>query len=77
MTRSLLLFAVAALAEIGGAWLVWQGLREQRGLWWIAGGVLALGAYGFVATFQPEPHFDRTLVEPADPSVRSVDIARR
>jgi small multidrug resistance family-3 protein len=77
VTRSLLLFAVAALAEIGGAWLVWQGLREQRGLWWIAGGVLALGAYGFVATFQPDPHFGRTLVEPADPSGRSVDIARR
>lgn len=21
----------AALAEIGGAWLVWQGVREERG----------------------------------------------
>ena len=27
--RSILLFALAALAEIGGAWLVWQGVREQ------------------------------------------------
>jgi len=59
--RSLVLFVLAAAAEIGGAWLVWQGFRENRGLWWIAGGVLALGAYGFVATFQPDPHFGRIL----------------
>ncbi|MET8051956.1 hypothetical protein ABZU75_30580 [Streptosporangium sp. NPDC005286] len=32
VARSLLLFVIAALAEIGGAWLVWQGVREQRGL---------------------------------------------
>ncbi|GLZ35507.1 UPF0060 membrane protein [Lentzea sp. NBRC 105346] len=59
--RSVLLFVLAALAEIGGAWLVWQGFREHRGLLWIAAGVLALGAYGFVATFQPDPHFGRIL----------------
>lgn len=59
--RSLLLFALAALAEIGGAWLVWQGWREHRGLGWNAAGVLALGIYGFVATFQPDPHFGRIL----------------
>ncbi|MGH3516304.1 MAG: YnfA family protein [Haloechinothrix sp.] len=61
LARSVLLFALAAVAEIGGAWLVWQGWREQRGLLWIAAGVLALGAYGFVATFQPDPHFGRIL----------------
>ncbi|MEU1996611.1 YnfA family protein [Nocardia gamkensis] len=61
VARSLLLFALAALAEIGGAWLVWQGWREQRGVVWIAAGVLALGAYGFVATFQPDPNFGRIL----------------
>ncbi|MBB5481522.1 YnfA family protein [Micromonospora parathelypteridis] len=59
--RSLVLFALAALAEIGGAWLVWQGWREQRGLWWIAAGVVALGCYGFVATFQPDANFGRIL----------------
>jgi small multidrug resistance family-3 protein len=32
--RSLLLFVLAALAEIGGAWMVWQGVREHRGLAW-------------------------------------------
>ena len=59
--RSVLLFVLAALAEIGGAWLVWQGVREQRGLLWVGAGVLALGAYGFVATLQPDPHFGRIL----------------
>ncbi|MEH1165026.1 YnfA family protein [Micromonospora sp. CPCC 205539] len=59
--RSLVVFALAALAEIGGAWLIWQGWREQRGLWWIAAGVVALGCYGFVATFQPDAHFGRIL----------------
>jgi small multidrug resistance family-3 protein len=59
--RSVVLFALAALAEIGGAWLVWQGVREQRGLLWIGAGVVALGAYGFVATLQPDPHFGRIL----------------
>ena len=59
--RSVTLFLLAALAEIGGAWLVWQGVREQRGLVWVGAGVLALGAYGFVATLQPDAHFGRIL----------------
>ncbi len=59
--RSVLLFVVAAVAEIGGAWLVWQGVRENRGLLWIGGGVVALGLYGFVATFQPDADFGRIL----------------
>jgi small multidrug resistance family-3 protein len=61
VARSLLLFVLAGLAEIGGAWLIWQGWREHRGLWWIASGVIALGAYGFVACLQPDPNFGRIL----------------
>jgi small multidrug resistance family-3 protein len=59
--RSMGLFVVAAVAEIGGAWLVWQGVREQRGLVWVGAGFVALGLYGLVATFQPDPHFGRIL----------------
>ncbi|MEV4264477.1 YnfA family protein [Kribbella sp. NPDC049584] len=59
--RSILLFVLAAVAEIGGAWLIWQGWREHRGIVWIAAGIVALGAYGFVATFQPDPNFGRIL----------------
>ena len=59
--KSIVLFALAAVAEIGGAWLVWQGVREQRGLLWIGAGVVALGLYGFVATLQPDANFGRIL----------------
>jgi small multidrug resistance family-3 protein len=59
--RSMALFVVAAVCEIGGAWLVWQGVREHRGLLFIGAGVAALGAYGFVATLQPDAHFGRIL----------------
>jgi small multidrug resistance family-3 protein len=59
--RSLLLFVVAAVAEIGGAWLIWQGVREHKGLLWIGAGIAALGAYGFVATLQPDANFGRIL----------------
>ncbi len=59
--RSLALFVLAALAEIGGAWLVWQGVREQRGLLWVGAGFVALGLYGLVATLQPDANFGRIL----------------
>lgn len=61
LIRSLVLFVAAAVAEIGGAWLVWQGLREHRGWMWVLAGILSLAAYGFVATFQPDAHFGRIL----------------
>jgi small multidrug resistance family-3 protein len=61
VVRSLLLFGLAAVAEIGGAWLIWQGVREHRGLVWIGAGIAALAAYGFVATMQDDNHFGRIL----------------
>ncbi|NKY53664.1 YnfA family protein [Nocardia vermiculata] len=61
VVRSIVLFVLAAVAEIGGAWLVWQGVREQRGWAWMGAGVIALGIYGFVATLQPDANFGRIL----------------
>jgi small multidrug resistance family-3 protein len=61
IARSIALFVVAALFEIGGAWLVWQGVRENRGWVWIGAGVIGLGLYGFVATLQPNAEFGRIL----------------
>ncbi|RBQ15922.1 YnfA family protein [Spongiactinospora rosea] len=61
IARSVALFVLAALLEIGGAWLVWQGVREHRGWIWIGAGVIALGLYGVVATFQHDLHFGRIL----------------
>jgi small multidrug resistance family-3 protein len=59
--RSILLFAAAAVAEIGGAYLVWIGLKEDKGLGIVAIGVLALGLYGVIASFQPDANFGRVL----------------
>jgi small multidrug resistance family-3 protein len=61
VAKSIALFAAAALAEIGGAYLVWQGLRDGKGALLVVLGVLALGLYGVVATFQPEHEFGRVL----------------
>ena len=61
VARSIVLFVLAAVAEIGGAWLIWQGVRENRGLAFMAAGIVALGAYGFVATLQPDANFGRIL----------------
>ncbi|RMI28491.1 YnfA family protein [Nocardia stercoris] len=61
VARSIVLFVLAAVAEIGGAWLVWRGVREHRGWGWIGAGVVALGVYGFVATLQPDANFGRIL----------------
>lgn len=61
ITRSVALFVVAAFFEIGGAWLIWQGVREHRGWPWIVAGVVSLGIYGFVATLQPDSHFGQIL----------------
>jgi small multidrug resistance family-3 protein len=59
--KSVVLFALAAAAEIGGAWLIWQSVREDRAWWWAGLGVVALGIYGFVAAFQPDANFGRVL----------------
>lgn len=59
--RIVILFALAAVAEIGGAWLIWQSVRENRGWLFAALGVVALGAYGFIAALQPDAHFGRVL----------------
>ena len=72
VARSIALYVAAALFEIGGAWLVWQGVREQRGWLWIGLGVMALGAYGFVATLQPDANFGRVLA-----AYGGVFVARR
>jgi small multidrug resistance family-3 protein len=59
--KSIALFVAAAFAEIGGAYLVWIGLRDGKGPLVVALGVIALGLYGVVATLQPENEFGRVL----------------
>jgi small multidrug resistance family-3 protein len=51
--KSMALFVLAGLFEIGGGYMVWLSLREGRP-WWIGvlGGLILIG-YGVVATWQP------------------------
>ena len=61
VAKSLILFALAAVAEIGGAYLMWQAIKEGRGLWFALAGAVALVGYGAVAALQPDAHFGRVL----------------
>ncbi len=56
--RSILLFVLAGLMEIGGGYLVWLWLREGRAVVLGAAGGLLLFLYGVVPTLQPA-HFGR------------------
>ncbi len=59
IARSLFLFVVAGLAEIGGGWLMWQWLREGKSLWVGVVGGLILVVYGVLPTMQREAAFGR------------------
>jgi drug/metabolite transporter superfamily protein YnfA len=39
----------AAIAEIGGAYLVWLGIKEHKGPAFVVLGAIGLAAYGIVA----------------------------
>lgn len=59
MIKAIVLFVVAGLAEIGGGYLIWQWLREDKSaLLGLIGGIV-LVLYGVIATFQSFPNFGR------------------
>ena len=51
--KSILLFILAGLCEIGGGYLVWLWLRDNKPWWLGVIGLIVLGLYGVVATLQP------------------------
>jgi small multidrug resistance family-3 protein len=51
--KSIFLFILAGLCEIGGGYLIWLTLRENKPWWVGAIGSLILIGYGVVATWQP------------------------
>jgi small multidrug resistance family-3 protein len=61
VARSVALFIAAAVAEIGGAYLVWLGIKEDRGVLFVGLGAMALALYGVVASLQPSHEFGRVL----------------
>ncbi len=52
IARSVSLFVLAGACEIGGGWLVWKWLRDQRPGWWGGLGGLVVVLYGIIPTFQ-------------------------
>jgi small multidrug resistance family-3 protein len=57
LARSIILFVLAGLAEIGGGYLIWLWLREGRAWWLGLIGALVVVLYGVIPTLQP-PEFD-------------------
>lgn len=49
----LALFAVTALTEIVGCWLVWLWARHQASPWWLVPAALALAAFAWLLTLHP------------------------
>ncbi len=56
LIQTALLFLLAGLLEIGGGYLVWIWLREQRPVYVGFLGFIALASYGIVPVFQSTQH---------------------
>ena len=52
--KSVLIFILAGFCEIGGGYLVWQWMKEDKPFWYgiLGGSILVL--YGIMATLQTE-----------------------
>ncbi|MDG6027935.1 MAG: YnfA family protein [Candidatus Brocadia sp.] len=53
IARSIFFFILAGVCEIGGGYLVWLWLREEKGIWLGLLGAIVLVVYGVIPTFQP------------------------
>ncbi len=53
VAKSVILFILAGLCEIGGGYLVWLWLREGRSIRIALIGAIILILYGVIPTFQP------------------------
>ena len=52
IVKSLIVFFIAGLCEIGGGYLVWLWLKENKPWWYGLLGGIILALYGVVATLQ-------------------------
>ncbi|MBD1894205.1 YnfA family protein [Coleofasciculus sp. FACHB-129] len=51
--KSVFYFVLAGLCEIGGGYLIWLWLRENKSIWFAFLGAIAMILYGIIATLQP------------------------
>ncbi|WP_064093544.1 YnfA family protein [Rossellomorea aquimaris] len=56
---TILLFILAGIAEIGGGYLIWLWLREEKHFGYGISGALVLVIYGIIPTLQKFPDFGR------------------
>ncbi len=59
--KSLFFFFLAALFEVGGGYLVWLWLRDDKSFYLGLLGLIAMAGYGVIASFQPQ-NFGRVYV---------------
>ncbi|MBJ6118386.1 YnfA family protein [Pontibacter sp. BT310] len=52
--KSISIFILAGLCEIGGGYLVWLWLKEEKPIWYGIIGGMILALYGIVATLQTQ-----------------------
>ncbi len=52
-TVTILIFVLAALAEIAGCFAVWQVVRAGRSALWLIPGAVSLGLFAWALTFSP------------------------
>lgn len=50
MTKTVLVYIGAALAEIAGCFSFWIWLRESKSVWWLAPGMVALALFAWLLT---------------------------
>jgi small multidrug resistance family-3 protein len=50
--KSLMIFILAGICEIGGGFMIWLWLREGKSPWFGFFGAVVLVMYGYVATWQ-------------------------
>lgn len=51
--KSIFYFVLAGVFEIGGGYLVWLWLRDDKSIWYGLAGAISLIIYGVVPTLQP------------------------
>lgn len=52
IVQSIAIFILSAICEIGGGYLIWLWLKEDKPIWFGILGGFILALYGVVATFQ-------------------------
>jgi len=55
MTKTVLVYIGAALAEIAGCFSFWIWLRESKSVWWLAPGMVALALFAWLLTLVDSP----------------------